>query len=356
MRSLTVTAGAVSYPMLIGDLERGLDQLEAMFDGPGALPVVSDATVWELHGAKLRDRFDARPLLVPPGEQGKTWEVLGKLLAGLAAVDPGRSTPIVALGGGSVGDVGGLAASLYKRGCPLVQIPTTLLAQVDSSVGGKTAVDFGGQKNLIGSFHQPALVLADPALLATLDRRQLRAGFAEVVKYGVIDDPAFFAWCETHGGELLAGHGERLAEAVEHCARAKARIVADDVTDRGGRRALLNLGHSFGHAIEAEAGLGTVLHGEAVAIGMVLALRYSESLGLCDPAEAKRVAALLAKAGLPTSLAETGASGPALLPHIDRDKKNEARGITLVLARGIGRAFVERGVDRTHLAAFLAAL
>lgn len=358
MRSLTLTTGERSHPLVIGPLASELDLIDALFGSPGGpIPLVSDERVWRLHGAALADRFDARPLLVPEGEAGKSWDSLGRLLAALAELDPDRSTPILALGGGSVGDVGGLAAALFKRGCPLVQLPTTLLAQADSAIGGKTGIDFAGAKNLVGVLHPPALVIADPALLATLDRRQLRAGFAEVVKYGVIDDPAFFAWCESNGGELLAGRLAPLGEAIEHCARAKARIIGDDLADRSGQRALLNFGHSFAHAIEVCAGLGTVLHGEAVAVGMVLALRFSANLGLCDADEARRLAALLSRAGLPATLEAVGlgGAGPALLAQLDRDKKNGRDGLTLVLARGIGRAFVQRGVDRAPLAAFLAA-
>ena len=356
MTAITVAASGGPYEVWIGPIERGLNSL-AELAGQGMLPVVSDELVWRLYGATLSDRFDARPILIPRGEVGKAWAVLGDVLDRLAELDPARSTPIVALGGGSVGDVAGLAAGLFKRGCPVIQVPTTLLAQADSAVGGKTAIDFAGQKNLVGTFHQPALVLADPALLATLEPRQLRAGFAEVVKYGAIDDPAFFAWCEANGAAILAGHLDRLGEAITHCVRAKARIVAGDEADRSGKRALLNFGHSFAHAIEAAAGLGALLHGEAVAVGMVLALRCSAEWQLCDPAEARRLAALLAQAGLPTSLADAGlgGAGPALLPHIARDKKNDPAGITLVLAHGIGRAFVQRDVPRDRLAAFLAA-
>ncbi|MEO7504095.1 MAG: 3-dehydroquinate synthase family protein [Sphingomicrobium sp.] len=339
----------------VGPLAAGLDLLTELAGGR-PLPLVSDEFVFGLHGGPLRDRFDVRPLIVPRGEAAKDWAVLGTLLDRLAALDPDRSTPIVALGGGSVGDLAGLAASLFKRGCPIVHIPTTLLAQADSAIGGKTAIDFAGQKNLVGTFHQPMLVIADPALLATLDPRQLRAGLAEVIKYGVIDDPAFFAWCETHAAALLAGHVERQREAIAHCIAAKSRIVAGDVTDRSGKRALLNVGHSFAHAIEAERGLGAVLHGEAVAVGMVLALRFSAKLGHADPADAVRLAALLGKSGLPVSLAEIGmdGGGARLLPHLARDKKNERDGMTLVLARGIGQAFVQPAVPVEPLAAFLA--
>ena len=346
--------GPTAYEILVGPLERGLDALEALAPRGRPMPLVSDERVLGLHGRLILERFNVVPLLVPEGEAAKEWRVLEEMLHRLAALDPDRSTPLVALGGGSVGDLAGLAASLFKRGLPMVQVPTTLLAQADSAVGGKTAIDFAGQKNLVSTFHAPALVLADPTLTATLDARQLRAGFAEIVKYGVIDDPAFFAWCEAHGGDVLAGHAENLPHAIAHAVTAKVRLVAGDERDRTGQRALLNLGHSFAHAIEAEAGLGRVLHGEAVAVGMVLALRFSAALGHCGESEAGRVEALLAKAGLPTTLAAAGVRGEALLAPMVRDKKNETPGVTLVLARGIGRAFVERGVPPERLGAFLA--
>lgn len=351
MSVIRVGDGPAAYEVRVGPLAQGLEAVRA-----GArLAVVSDETVWGLHGGLLRDRFDTVPLLVPCGEDAKDWSVLHDLLRRLAELDPDRATPILALGGGSVGDLAGLAAALFKRGIPVVHVPTTLLAQADSAVGGKTAIDFAGQKNLVGTFHAPSLVLADPALLATLDSRQMRSGFAEVVKYGVIDDAGFFAWLEDHGGDVLAGHAEHLPHAIATAIAAKARAVTGDERDLKGQRALLNLGHSFGHAIEAEAGIGRLLHGEAVAIGMVLALRFSAALGHAGEADARRVEALLAKAGLPTTLAQAGVRGEALVRHMGSDKKNEGKGLTLILARGIGQAFVERGVPAERVRAFLAA-
>lgn len=254
---------------------------------------------------------------------------------------------------GSVGDLTGLATGLFKRGCPVVHIPTTLLAQADSAVGGKTAIDAEGQKNLIGLFHQPALVVADPSLLDTLDERQLRAGYAEVVKYGLIDDSAFFTWCEENGAALLAGERSAREQAIATCIRAKARTVEHDVEDKTGTRALLNLGHTFAHAIESAAGLGTVLHGEAVALGMVLAHDFSAELGLCPPEEAARVRAHLASVGLPTRLAEVPVDRAELLPLMGADKKNDAGKLKLVLTRGIGQAFLSDGVEQARLAQFL---
>ncbi|MEO7409829.1 MAG: 3-dehydroquinate synthase family protein, partial [Sphingomicrobium sp.] len=259
-------------------------------------------------------------------------------------------------GGGSVGDVTGLAASLFKRGCPVIHVPTTLLSQADSAIGGKTAIDAAGQKNLVGTFHMPALVVADPSLLDTLDQRQLRSGYAEIVKYGLIDDPAFFDWCEQHGAALIAGDRDARFSAIATCIRAKARFVTADPFDQTGHRALLNLGHSFAHAIEAEAGIGQLLHGEAVAIGLVLAFRLSVRLGLCPEADALRLAAHLRSLGLPTGLDQVGLarSGDALVELMRADKKNRSGQFTLILAHGIGRA-TSTPVPVEALSALLAA-
>ena len=341
-------------PVIVGDLGSALGGI-AEIGGGRRLPVVSDAHVHSLHGHRLAAIADGPPILIPRGEQAKSWAVLAAIIDELALRRIPRGTPIIALGGGSVGDVAGLAASLYKRGSPIIQVPTTLLAQADSAIGGKTAIDSAGLKNVAGTFHSPALVVADPALLDTLDERQLAAGFAEVVKYGLIDDPAFFTWCETHGRALLAGDREARTHAVRHCLAAKARLVGPDPFDRGGSRTLLNLGHSFAHAIEAEAGIGRLLHGEAVAIGLVLAFRLSGFLRLCSHAEAQRVAALLAASGLPTRLDQVGLRGERLFEWIGHDKKNAGGELVLVLVHGIGRAFVARAADRTALRDFLAA-
>ena len=343
-----------AYDVLVGPFEAGLDRMLDLARGSAAV-LVSEPRVFALHGARIAEALGADPVLVPTGEAAKDWGALHKLLAALADRGTARSTPIVALGGGSVGDLAGLAAALFKRGCPVVHLPTTLLAQADSAIGGKTAIDAFGEKNLIGVFHQPALVIADPAFLDTLDARQLRSGYAEVVKYGLIDDPAFFAWCEANGRGLLAGHRDLRQHAIETAIRAKARIVADDVEDRAGRRALLNLGHSFGHAIEAEMGIGTMLHGEAVALGLALAFRFSAEAGCCPIVEADRVVAHLHSAGLPVQLREVGLGGRGerLVRWMARDKKNQAGRIALVLARGIGQAFLEPSVDGRRLSDFL---
>ena len=257
---------------------------------------------------------------------------------------------MIALGGGVIGDLVGFACSIVKRGCAFIQVPTTLLAQVDSSVGGKTAINVPAGKNLIGAFHQPALVVIDPATLATLPRRELGAGYAEVVKYGLIDDADFFAWCEANGAALLAGDAAARAYAIAHSVAAKARIVAADERETQDIRALLNLGHSFGHALEAETGYSArLLHGEAVAAGMVLAHRFSAAKGLCSAADAERVRAHLASVDLPHSLASAGINtgGAALAAHMAHDKKARGGKLPLILTRGIGQSFItdEYGLD-----------
>jgi 3-dehydroquinate synthase len=354
MTTIRVNLDPGGYDVLVGPVEASLERIQDL--SRGAVPIlVSEPRVFGLYGQEIAGRLGADPILVPEGEVAKDWQVLHRLLSDLADKQVTRSTPIIALGGGSVGDVAGLAASLFKRGCPVVHIPTTLLAQADSAVGGKTAIDAFGEKNLIGTFHQPALVAVDPAFLDSLEQRQLRSGYAEVVKYGLVDDPSLFAWCETNGTGVLAGHRDLRQQAVVAAVGAKARIVAGDIEDRSGRRALLNLGHSFGHAIEAEAGLGTILHGEAVALGTALAFRFSSDLNLCPAADTERVAAHLHSSGLPTRLADVGLTkhGARLAGWMSRDKKNSHGQIALVLVRGIGRAYVDRTVDARRLTAFL---
>jgi 3-dehydroquinate synthase len=251
-----------------------------------------------------------------------------------------------------VGDLGGFAASVVRRGVDYVQVPTSLLAQVDSSVGGKTAINHPLGKNMVGAFHQPGLVLIDPLCLDTLPPRELRAGYAEVVKYGLLGDAAFFAWCEANGRKLLDGDPAAREHAIAICVAAKAAIVAADERETTGQRALLNLGHSFAHALEAEAGFSDILlHGEAVALGLVLAFRLSAERGLCSGAEAARVATHLESTGLPTRL-EIG-TGASLTAHIARDKKAEGGRAPLILARGIGQAFVDRSVPLAEVADFL---
>lgn len=353
MTSVTVAHGRHEYDVLIGGLGAAIPRIEALASGR-ALPLVTDANVFALHGKRLAGVALVPPILLPPGESAKDWSGLRSAIDGLAALGVRRGTPLLALGGGSVGDVAGLAAALYMRGCPVIHVPTTLLAQADSAIGGKTAIDAAGIKNLAGAFHHPALVVVDPALLDTLDKRQLAAGYAEVVKYGLINDPAFFDWCERHGLALVSGDTDARAFAIAHCVKAKARVVAADSDDRSGARALLNLGHSFAHAIESAAGIGRLLHGEAVAVGLVLAFALSRRIGHCPAADHERLVAHLAACGLPTRLEDVGLAGRALLPFIARDKKNSDRRLTLVLVRGIGRAFVDASLDQPALAEFLA--
>jgi 3-dehydroquinate synthase len=352
VKSLTVDAGDDRYDVLVGRLEDCRSRLIPLA-GDKPLVVVTEPKVWGLHGARLEALLPCDPILVPEGEPAKDWPHLQALLEAFTTRNLDRSAAIAAFGGGSVGDLAGLAAGLFKRGIPVVQLPTTLLAQADSAVGGKTAIDAFGQKNLVGMFHQPRLVIADIALLDTLDERQLRAGYAEIVKYGLIRHETLFEWLEGHGAALLAGQREYREEAVWQSIAAKARSVEADVTDRNGARALLNFGHTFAHAIESAAGLGTLLHGEAVAIGMVQAFDLSAALGLCAHDDAERVRTHLRAAGLPVTIGESGVSRADLLPLMRTDKKNAGGAVKLVLTRGIGDAFLSEGVDETVLADFL---
>ena len=324
--------------------------------------VVTDRTVANLHLDRLAQGLRAAGLGMEvyvqeeAGEGAKNWHHLGALLEALLAHRPERGDLLLALGGGVIGDMTGVAAALLLRGVDFVQCPTTLLAQVDSSVGGKTGVNTRHGKNLIGAFHQPRLVLCDLDTLATLPRRELLAGYAEIVKYGLIDDPAFFDWCEAHAEKMLAGDGPARLHAVHASVAAKARIVAADEREAG-VRALLNLGHTFGHALEAETGFGSeMLHGEAVAIGMRQAFDFSARAGLCASADAARVAAHFARVGLPTRLGTQRLWNPErLIDHMGHDKKVQDGKLTFILARGIGQAFVASGIDAAALRPFLAA-
>ena len=361
MIEIQVELGARRYPVLI---ERGLLRTAAprlaTLARAKRLVVVHDAAIGA-HLATLATALASEgvaldPIAIPSGEASKSWAMLETLCEALLALGVERGDHVLALGGGVVGDLVGFACAILKRGCRFVQLPTTLLAQVDSSVGGKTAINARAGKNLIGAFHQPSLVLIDPDTLETLPARELRAGYAEVVKYGLIDDAAFFAWCEAHGAALLAGDAVAREYAIAHSVRAKARIVAADERETADLRALLNLGHTFGHALEAEAGFSDrLLHGEAVAAGMALAFRYSARLGLCPAEDAARVAAHLRAVGLPASLAEAGVAAPGarLVEHMRHDKKMAGGTLPFLLARGIGRTFVARDVALEDVAAFL---
>nr|WP_087574813.1 3-dehydroquinate synthase [Sphingomonas sp. CDS-1] len=362
MAIVRVALDARSYDIVI---EQGaLDQAGAHLAGyarKGRLVVVTDAHVAKAQLPRLEASLRAahvavEPIILPPGEQTKSWRHLEELLDALLALEIERGDHVVALGGGVIGDLVGFAASILKRGCHFIQVPTTLLAQVDSSVGGKTAINARAGKNLIGSFYQPALVLIDPSTLDTLPVRETRAGYAEVVKYGLIDDPDFFAWCETEGDKLLAGNAEAREYAIERSVAAKAKIVGEDERETSGRRALLNLGHTFGHALEADTGFSeTLLHGEGVAAGMALAFRYSARLGLCTTEDAERVTAHLKAVGLPYHLASAHvtADGAALVAHMLHDKKMAAGTLPFLLARGIGKTFLSKDVALDDVAAFM---
>jgi 3-dehydroquinate synthase len=327
--------------------------------------IVSDETVAPLYGARLAASFDkagirTSTVTVPAGESSKEFGAFGRLMNELLDQRPDRRTTLVALGGGVVGDLTGFAASVLLRGVDFIQMPTTLLAQVDSSVGGKTGINTRHGKNLVGAFYQPRLVLADTDVLDTLPRRELLAGYAEVAKYGLIDDAEFFAWCEANGASVLAGDAAKRTYAIEQSCRAKARIVAADERETTDLRALLNLGHTFGHALEAETGFGSdLLHGESVGTGMAMAFDLSARLGLCPAADAERVRRHLGSVGLPMRLRAIGGDNrrnwdsSRLIDHMRGDKKAADGKLTFILARGIGKAFVSREVDEKVLRGLL---
>jgi 3-dehydroquinate synthase len=309
---------------------------------------VTDATVAGLQLPALARALDDAGIahdavIVPPGEGSKSFAELERLVDRILELRVERGTTVLALGGGMIGDLAGFAASIVLRGIGFAQLPTTLLAQVDSAVGGKTGINTRHGKNLVGSFHQPRMVLADIGALDSLPRRELLSGYAEVVKYGLIGDPAFFAWLEAHGSDLIEGDPVLRRHAVVTSCRAKAAVVAADEREAG-QRQLLNLGHTFGHALEVETGYGDeLLHGEAVAIGMVMAFGLSARLGLCRPADADRVRRHLAAVGLPTGLGALGGrvwDPGRLVAHMAQDKKVRGGKVVMVLTRGIGRAFV----------------
>lgn len=350
VRELQVELGERRYPIRIG---RGLlddpAALAALVTGRHAL-VVTDAHVAPHYLARVQAALAGKStgtLVLPAGEQEKTLARFGEVMAALAALGASRDATVVALGGGVVGDLAGFAAACWMRGVRLVQLPTTLLAMVDSSVGGKTAVDLPQGKNLVGAFHQPAAVLADVATLDTLPPRELRAGLAEVVKYGAIGNADFFGWLEQHADALLARDPGALAHAIATSCAHKAGIVARDETEQG-ERMLLNFGHTFGHAIETEQGYGGLLHGEAVAVGMVLAARLSADLGRAPWSDTARLAALLGRLELPVEL-PPGLSGDALLARMRLDKKAVSGAVRLVLWTGLGQADVVDGVPDTDI-------
>ncbi len=324
--------------------------------------VVTDENVAARHLPALAASLDSaaiahESITLPAGERVKSFGHLETLLDRLLELRIERGDAVVALGGGVIGDLAGFAASVLRRGVDVVQAPTTLLAQVDSSVGGKTAINTRWGKNLVGAFHQPRLVLADTAVLETLPERDMRAGYAEVVKYALIDRPDFFAWLEANGARVISGDAGAARHAVVTSCRAKARIVSADERETGAR-ALLNLGHTFAHALEAEAARGGGLsHGEAVAVGLVKAFELSCRLGLCGAGEVDRVRRHVADAGLPTAVAALpglgGVRPEALLEHMRQDKKVRGGRLTFVLCEGIGRAFVASDVEEDAVIAVL---
>ncbi|HEU4959689.1 MAG TPA: 3-dehydroquinate synthase [Sphingomonas sp.] len=358
MTIVPVKLGTRRYDVLIeaGALDRATELLGPYT--PNRLIVVTDETVAAAQLPRLRHP-NIVPIILPAGEATKNWPQLESLCDRLLELEVERGEHILALGGGVIGDLTGFAAAIVKRGIGFVQVPTTLLAQVDSSVGGKTAINARAGKNLIGAFHQPSFVLIDPTVLDTLPARELRAGYAEVVKYGLIGDPDFFAWCEANGHALLAGDPDARAHAIAYSVAAKARIVAEDEREIADRRALLNLGHTFGHALEAETGFGpALLHGEAVAAGMGLAFRFSAERGLCPPSDTTRVAEHLRTIGLPHDAVSAGVDAPGerLAAHMAHDKKKAGGRVPFILARGIGEAFVDKSVALDEVSHFLDSL
>jgi 3-dehydroquinate synthase len=352
-----VELGRRSYPILIG---AGLIARADLFDqyAPGRdVLVISDTTVAPLYAQGLVKSLRSRRVIkaiVPDGEPHKTLANVARLIDVLVANHFGRDCTVLALGGGVVGDMAGFAAASYQRGVAFVQVPTTLLAQVDSSVGGKTGVNHPGGKNLIGAFHQPNAVLIDIETLSTLPQRELRAGLAEVIKYGLICDAAFFDWLESHIEALLARDSESLAYAIRRSCEIKAQIVGRDEYEHG-ERALLNLGHTFGHAIEAATGYRRWLHGEAVGAGLLIAAVLSQECGLMPLSDVDRVKRLLERTGLPTDAHEVTVG--AAREHMKMDKKVKGGRIRLIVPRSIGECFVsadypDAALERTLAACF----
>ncbi len=361
--SVPVELGERSYDIEIssGLLQKAGDMIKARL-GQRKCAILTDENVAPLHLGKLQKSLDQaglshEVLILPPGEATKNFTPFASTCETLLQMQIERGDLIIAFGGGVVGDFAGFAASILRRGMDFVQIPTTLLAQVDSSVGGKTGINTKQGKNLIGCFHQPCLVLIDTDVLRTLPERELRAGYAEVVKYGLIDDPVFFSWLEEYGPRLLQGDEQARTHAIATSCRAKARIVAQDERE-GGVRALLNLGHTFGHALEAFAGYdGSLLHGEGISIGMVMAFELSEQLNYCQKGATERIEAHFKAAGLPTRVADMPhAPGPMaskLLATMAQDKKVVGGKLVFIMAHDIGESFIDKAVPMEALADYL---
>lgn len=346
--TIPVSLGSRSYEIHVGPglLGEAGTLLAPMARGP--VPVVTDSNLAFLHldhfiGVLQDAGIDARPIVLDAGESTKSFAWLEKLIGQLLASGVDRGGLIVALGGGVIGDLTGFAAGILKRGIAFAQIPTTLLSQVDSSVGGKTAINVPEGKNLVGVFHQPSIVIADTDVLTTLPRRELLSGYAEVIKTAALGNADYFAWLETHAVQALNGQSDAIVHAVAEACKMKAAIVARDERESG-ERALLNLGHTFGHALETTTGFSDrLLHGEGVAIGMALAFKLSVKLGLCPPEDAERVIAHLKAVGTPSAIADIPGERPAteaLLAAMSHDKKVKDGKLIFVLARRIGEAFV----------------
>jgi len=356
-----VELGERGYDIIVGEriLARAGEYIAPLVSGN--VIIVSDASVARFYLHRLTNALEEskiryRSVLVQSGDGNKNLAAFGELIEALLEHKPDRKTTLIALGGGVVGDITGFAASVLLRGVEFIQIPTTLLAQVDSSVGGKTGINSRYGKNLIGTFHQPILVLADVATLTTLPKREWLAGYAEVLKYGLINDAEFFGWIEKNGAALLGGDVGLMSEAIAKSCKAKAAIVAADEKE-GNIRALLNFGHTFGHALEAETGYSDALiHGEAVAIGMMLAFKTSVKMGLCPEADLQRVAAHYKAVGLMPSFAQIKADWNVdrLMEHFSRDKKTRDGKLTFILTRGIGKAFITQDVDHGLIREMLA--
>jgi 3-dehydroquinate synthase len=352
MNTIVVALGERSYPIHIGP--GLLDRTDLYGIVASQVLIVTNDVVAPLYLERVRHALadcELDAFIIPDGERHKTLATFADIIDRLIERRFHRDCCLVALGGGVVGDLTGYAAASYQRGVDFVQVPTTLLAQVDSSVGGKTAVNHPRAKNMIGAFHQPIAVLADTDTLRSLPSRELGAGLAEVIKYGVIADADFFAWLEAHIEELRALDGAALTHAIRRSCEIKAAVVAEDERERG-KRALLNLGHTFGHALEAVGNYERWLHGEAVAIGMVLAARTSVALGWLSAVDCARIERLIARAGLPT--AAPGVDADALLEHMQGDKKADRGGLKLVLVRALGEAAVARAPGDATLRAVLA--
>jgi len=343
MESLSVALGSRAYPIHIGAGILGAAELYRPHLGGGGVAIVTNTVVAPLYLKTLKSALRASTeIVVPDGEQAKSWQGVEQVVDALLAARLGRDGLVIALGGGVVGDLAGFAAAIYQRGVPYVQVPTTLLAQVDSSVGGKTAINHARGKNMVGAFHQPQAVISDVATLDTLSERELRSGIAEVIKHGLALDAVFVEWLEEHIEKIVARDRDALTHAVRRSCELKARIVAGDERESGAR-ALLNFGHTFGHAIEAGAGYGAWLHGEAVAAGMVMAAELSALMGDLKKTEVSRVRHLLKRAGLPVA-------GPALAPErlmelMALDKKAAKGRTRFVVLEAMGRAALRADVD-----------